>query len=74
MATVPMPPCDPVSLQRRLYDAYRIEIPVLVWHDRPYLRLSIQGSNSRADVDRLVEALAHLLSARSPVGPASLGA
>ena len=42
-------------------------------HDRPYLRLSIQGYNTRADIDRLVEALAHLLPPRSPVGPASLG-
>jgi isopenicillin-N epimerase len=74
MATIPLPPCDPVALQRQLYDEYRIEIPVLVWHDRPYLRLSIQGYNTRADVDRLVEALAHLLPPRSPVGPASLGA
>ncbi len=60
MATLPLPPCDAVALKKRLYDAFQIELPVMVWHDRPYLRVSVQGYNTRADVDRLVTALAQL--------------
>ncbi len=61
MAALPLPPCDTEVLQRRLYDEYRIEVPVLTWHDRHFVRVSIQGYNTRADVDALVSALEILL-------------
>jgi len=64
MVTLPLPPCDHAELKRRLYDDFGIEIPVMVWHDRPYIRISAQGYNSRADVERLVEALGELLGRR----------
>ena len=48
-------------LKRRLYDDFGIEIPVMVWHDRPYIRVSAQGYNTRSDMERLVEALGELL-------------
>lgn len=60
MATLPLSPCDTVALKKRLYDDFQIELPLMVWHDRPYLRVSVQGYNTRADVDRLVTALAQL--------------
>ena len=43
MATVPLLPCDPGALERRLYDEYRVEIPVVMWHDRPCLQLPAIG-------------------------------
>jgi hypothetical protein len=46
MATVP-PPCDPGSLERRLYDEYRVQFPALMWHDRPCLRLPAIGPRGR---------------------------
>jgi isopenicillin-N epimerase len=62
MSALPLPPCDLDTLKRRLYDEYRIEIPVIRWNDRCFVRISIQGYNTRADVDHLVAALQILLS------------
>ena len=61
MATVPLPPCDHLELKRRLYDDFKVEIPIMVWQERPYIRVSAQGYNTRADMERLVEALGELL-------------
>jgi len=52
---------EPESLQRRLYDDHRIEVPVLEWNGRKLIRVSVQGYNARRDVDRLLEALENLL-------------
>ncbi len=57
MATVPLPACDAPTLKARLYDQHRVEVPVSIWQGRPYLRVSIQGYNTLADVERLVDAL-----------------
>lgn len=64
MVTVPLPPCDPPELKARLLNEFSIEVPVVVWQDRPYLRVSIQAYNSQQDVDRLLQALAHIFEAR----------
>lgn len=61
MAAFPLPQCDGKSLQRRLYDQFDIEIPVITWNERQFVRVSIQGYNTQADVDALVEALRALL-------------
>ena len=29
MATIPLPACDPEELKRRLYDEYRVEVPII---------------------------------------------
>jgi isopenicillin-N epimerase len=62
MSALPLPPYDPDTLKRRLYDEYHIEIPVIRWNDRCFVRISIQGYNTQADVDHLVMALRTLLS------------
>jgi isopenicillin-N epimerase len=61
MSALPLPPCDLDTLKRRLYDEYRIEIPVIRWNDRYFVRVSIQGYNTRADVDALIKALRAIL-------------
>jgi len=66
MVTLPLPPCDAgafgrTPLQARLYDEYHIEVPIVVWHNQPFVRVSIQAYNSREDVERLVEDLQKLL-------------
>jgi isopenicillin-N epimerase len=62
MAILPLPACDHVVLKRRLYDEYRVEIPVTHWDDgTPAVRVSVQGYNTRADIERLLDALARLL-------------
>jgi len=57
MSALPLPPCDLDALKHRLYDEYRIEIPVIRWNDRGFVRISIQGYNTPADVDALCGAL-----------------
>jgi isopenicillin-N epimerase len=61
MVTLPLPPCDTAQLKTRLYDAYRIEVPILTWRNQPHIRVSVQAYNTRDDVTRLVEALQSLL-------------
>lgn len=61
MAAFALPPCDGKQLQRRLYDEYRIEIPVSAIDERLFIRISLQGYNTRADVETLIDALRVLL-------------
>ncbi len=58
MHTLPLPPgTDPAVLQRGLREHEHIEIPVFIWNERPYLRVSIQAYNTAQDVEALVQAL-----------------
>jgi isopenicillin-N epimerase len=68
MVTVPLPPCDPLQLKRRLLGEFQIEVPVVVWQDNPYLRISIQAYNALGDIDRLVAALRKLLGQENMTG------
>lgn len=61
MVAMQAPECDPMWLGRALRDRYGIEIPVVNWRGRIFLRVSIQGYNAPQDADRLVEAAADLL-------------
>jgi isopenicillin-N epimerase len=61
MVAVPLPDCDIDTLKKRLYDEYRIEIPLLLWNGMPLIRASFQAYNVRQDIDRIVGALADLL-------------
>ncbi len=61
MVSLPLPSCNPELLKQRLYDEYRIEVPILTWNNRHLIRVSIQGYNTREDVDTLVVALKELL-------------
>ena len=63
MFAVPLPPCDTTLLKTRLYDEFGVEVPLMTWQNKPYIRVSIQAYNSPADVDRLLDALARLLDA-----------
>ena len=48
---------DPMALQARLYEGWRVEIPGIWWNGRPLMRVSIQGYNTAGDVDALIEGL-----------------
>jgi isopenicillin-N epimerase len=61
MGIAPLPNTDLVTLKNRLYDDYKIEIPLIQWKDRQVIRISIQGYNSQEDIDILVSALERLL-------------
>ena len=65
MALVRLPlgadsPLSPWEFQQRLYAEHRVEAPVTFWNDQAFLRVSVQGYNTQADVDALVDALAEL--------------
>ncbi|NOH04188.1 MAG: aminotransferase class V-fold PLP-dependent enzyme [Chloroflexi bacterium] len=53
---------DIAALKVRLYDEYKIEIPLIEWHGNKLIRLSVQGYNSRRDMDRLIKALRKLMA------------
>jgi isopenicillin-N epimerase len=61
MATIALPPCDVMALKTKIYGAHRIEFPAIVWNDQPFIRVSFQGYNTRADADALIMALAECL-------------
>lgn len=52
---------DLALLKQRLYDDYRVEIPLIDWNGYKLIRVSIQGYNTRRDVDTLLRALSALL-------------
>lgn len=61
MVAMPIPECDTAEIHKLLFDRYRIEMPVFKWQDRCIARLSVQGYNSRPQMNRLIEALTELL-------------
>lgn len=52
---------DTAVLKQRLYDDYQVEIPVSSWQQYKLIRISVQGYNTPADMDRLLAALSALL-------------
>ena len=65
MATAPLPADTDISLlKNRLYDDYRIEIPLIEWNGNKLVRISVQGYNSARDIARLCRALSALLPER----------
>ena len=61
MVALPLPPCDVTQLKTRLYDEFRIEVPIILWQNQPFIRVSIQAYNSLADAERLFDALHTIL-------------
>lgn len=57
MASVPIKTNKPAELKERLYTHYNIQIPVMPLNGNYYLRYSINGYNSQADLDILYKAL-----------------
>ena len=62
MASAPLPvQTDVVWLKKQLYEEYRIEVPVHEWNRNKLIRVSVQGYNTRRDVEKLIRALSELL-------------
>jgi isopenicillin-N epimerase len=64
MVTLPLPPCDPAQLKTRLYDEFCIEVPIVTWQNRQFIRISIQAYNTLEDVEKLVVALRKIFASR----------
>lgn len=52
---------DHQELKRRLYDQYRIEIPLMHWNGQNLIRFSFQAYNDMGDVHALEAALARIV-------------
>jgi isopenicillin-N epimerase len=68
MATVPLPPPldrldEPTvaGLQQRLYSEFRVEVPVVRWGDRTFVRPCCQIYNVPADCERLADVICELV-------------
>jgi isopenicillin-N epimerase len=61
MISAQLPTGTPKDLQQRLYDQYRIEVPVIEFAGGPLLRISVQAYNTADDVEALLRALKQLL-------------
>jgi len=61
MAIAPIPQSNLETLKSRLYNEYKIEVPLIQWQDRQFVRISVQGYNTQDDMDTLVKALDLLL-------------
>lgn len=62
MVTCPLPPCDVLEVKNRLYDEYRVEMPVYDFQGQPYLRFSFQAYNSESDLNTAIGALRHIFA------------
>jgi isopenicillin-N epimerase len=59
MAPIPVPATGPdaESLRERLFEQHRIEVPVTQHEGRRFVRVSVQGYNTRAELEALAAAL-----------------
>ena len=63
MVTAPLPvETDLAALKTKLYDEYHIEVPFVEWNGNKLIRVSVQGYNTRRDIDELCHALSLLLN------------
>ena len=63
LAVSPLPAhVDAAALKARLLDEFAIEIPVITWRDRKFVRVSVQGYTTEDDLASLEHALRSLLA------------
>jgi isopenicillin-N epimerase len=62
MCVIPLPLEVEPHLER-LWGEYRIQIPIIRWNNRLFVRMSIQAYNRPEDAERLLQAIAALLDA-----------
>ena len=60
--SIPIQTKEPETLQRDLFEAYKIEIPVMRHGAATYLRYSIQVFNTQKDLDILYDALKEIIA------------
>jgi isopenicillin-N epimerase len=62
MVSCPIPPCDTAVLKERLYEEFRVEVPIVQRKNgQTFVRVSFQAYNDEADLEALIEGLTALL-------------
>ncbi len=61
MAHVPLPAADGSALQRRLWERFGIEVPIVEFQGKCFVRVSCHLYTRHSDIDRLVSALRYLV-------------
>ena len=62
MAASPLPDGLEIdTVKTRLYDQYKIEVPLVKWGEKNLIRYSYQAYNSRDDMEKLIAALTGIL-------------
>ena len=65
MIAAPLPINTDINvLKARLYDEHNIEVPLIDWNGNKLIRVSVQGYNSKRDIDQLCRALDLLVRKR----------
>ena len=62
MASVPVTTEKPAALKELLYSKYKIQIPIMPLNGNFYVRYSINGYNTQADLDTLYNALEDIIN------------
>jgi isopenicillin-N epimerase len=66
MAIAPLTAVADLShLKTQLLAEFQVEIPLIQWHKNQFVRISVQGYNTQADIDHLILALETLLPQHS---------
>lgn len=61
-AELPARPEQADAIKARLYDEHHIEVPIIFWNDRVFVRVSFQAYNTADDLDCLLAALKETLA------------
>ena len=57
MISIPIPDCNIYKIKQQLLKKFNIEIPIIRWNNRFFVRISIQIYNTKEDANKLIEAL-----------------
>jgi isopenicillin-N epimerase len=58
MVSIPLPGRFPAEvLQQRLFNDYKVEVPIVPWKGKTLVRVSVQAYNTRRDLEKLIAAL-----------------
>jgi isopenicillin-N epimerase len=58
MAIASLPPvADLPGFKKHFYQQFRVEVPFTQWRNRQFIRVSVQGYNTQADIEALLAAL-----------------
>jgi len=61
MGIAPLPEVNLDLLKYRLYAEYKVEVPLIQWQNKQFVRISVQGYNTSSDIDVLINGLAELI-------------